>query len=365
VDVVRTLAAEHERTVELGYSDPWHSHPELVGAPVRRTRRDVGAVFMFFFDCPGGVNCGMDWANTHALGMDRPHPLYGGGHGRRGVYSPCESGFWRREMLDATYAGLQFLLLNVYGPDIEGGKLGPLNKALLTLEEPLKVALFDDTWTWGKPYFDDFWRHAPDLDDPDAADTLYEAKWRPFYRRIDARHWYRFKGRPFVYFYDGGTLAPRARAAAAIAGMKARFLGDFGEEPFVAVDDAFFADPNMPFVADASFKWMTLDLPEKRSRSRLNGHVLDHVMVKWDSVGRDRPGELAQANDRLFKDSALLERVLADSSDAEVLVLATWNDLGEGTGIHRNYDYYADGQWLEPDHFMRLIRASQSGGEET
>jgi hypothetical protein len=105
---------------------------------------------------------------------------------------------------------------------------------------------------------------------------------------------------------------------------------------------------------------MTFDLPNKRSRSRLNGHVIDHAMVKWDSVGRDRPGDLASESDRIFKDSALLERVLSDSSDAEILVLATWNDLGEGTGIHRNYDYYAGGRWLAPDHFMRLIRDSQT-----
>jgi hypothetical protein len=105
---------------------------------------------------------------------------------------------------------------------------------------------------------------------------------------------------------------------------------------------------------------MTHSLPEKRSRSRLNGHIIDHAMVKWDSVGRDRPGELANDRDRIVKDSALLKRVLTESSDAELLVLATWNDLGEGTGINRNYDYYADGRWLEPDHFMRLVRESQS-----
>jgi hypothetical protein len=144
--------------------------------------------------------------------------------------------------------------------------------------------------------------------------------------------------------------------------MRARFRIDFGEEPFVDVDDAYFADRDMPGVADAKFTWMTLDLPEKRSRSRLNGHVIDHAMVKWDSVGRDRPGELANESDRIFKDSALLQRVLSESSDAELLVLATWNDLGEGTGIHRNYAYYAGGRWLAPDHFMRLIRDSQTRG---
>jgi hypothetical protein len=364
VDVVRALAAEHERRIELVYSDPWRAHPELVGAPVRRAKRDVGAVFMFFFDCPGGVNCGMDWANTHALGMNRPHSLYGRANGERGIYSACEPGFWRREMLDAEYAGLQFLLLNVYGPDIEGRKLDPLTKALAMLDAPIDLALFDDTWTWGKPYFDAFWRQKPNLASPRVADLLYEAKWRPFYERIDDRRWYRFAGRPFIYFYNGGTLTPREHSAAVIARMKARFRADFGEEPFVAVDDAFLADPDMPEVADSTFKWMTLDLPEKRSRSRLKGHVLDHAMVKWDSIGRDRPGEMASEADRVLKDSALLERVLDDSSDADVLVLATWNDLGEGTGIHRNYDYYAGGRWLEPDHFMRLIRESQSRSHE-
>jgi Domain of unknown function (DUF5010) len=365
VDVVRALAAEHGRRVELSYSDPWRSHPELFGAPERLTKRDVGAVFMFFFDCPGGVNCGMDWANTHALGMDRPHALYGRASGARGVYSPCEPGFWRREMLDAEYAGLQFLLLNVYGPDIEGGKLAPLEEALTTLDEPIRIALFDDTWTWGKPYFNAFWGQKPDLAKPEVADMLYEAKWKPFHEKVDPRHWYRFAGRPFIYFYNGGTLTPRERSAPVIARMKARFRADFGEEPFVAVDDAFFADPDMPGVADSTFTWMTLDLPEKRSRSRLNGHVLDHAMVKWDSIGRDRPGEIAAEADRVLKDSALLERVLSDSSDADMLVLATWNDLGEGTGINRNYDYYAGGRWLEPDHFMRLIRESQSRSQRT
>jgi hypothetical protein len=267
-------------------------------------------------------------------------------------------------MLDAQYAGLQFLLLNVYGPDLEDGKLGPLEEALATLKEPIKLALFDDTWTWGKPYFSDFWQQTPNLEHPGVADMLYEVKWKPFYERLHERHWYRVGGRPFIYFYNGGTLMPRERSAPVMARMKARFRADFGEDPFVAVDDAFFTDPRMADVADSTFTWMTLDLPEKRSRSRMSGRVLDHAMVKWDAVGRDRPGEIAKQDDRLLKDSALLERVLSDSSDADILVLATWNDLGEGTGINRNYDYYAGGRWLEPDHFMRLIRESQSRSHE-
>ncbi|HEY2514999.1 MAG TPA: DUF5010 domain-containing protein [Polyangiaceae bacterium] len=361
VDVVRSLALAEKRTLKLRYSDPWESQPDLGAPPDRKNPRDVGAVFMFFFNCPGGVNCGMDWANTHAVGMDAPSPLLGVERGQSAVYSPSEQGFWRRELLDAKYAGLQFLLLNTYGPDIEDGKLAPLARALDALDAPVKIALFDDTWTWGQPYFREFWKQKPDLAKTEkAANLLYEAKWKPFFSQIDKKHWYRFQGRPFIYFYNSGTLEPRERSASVLAKMKERFKTEFGEEPFVAVDGAYFADQDMPRVADSRFNWMTFNSPDKRSRSRLNGHVVDHAMVKWDAVGRDRPGEIATERDRIIKDSALLEKVLADSSDADILVLATWNDLGEGTGVNRNYDYYADGHWLAPDHFMRLIRDSQS-----
>ena len=362
IDVVRELCEEHRRQAPLSYSDPWLSQTELDGAPERRVKREVGAVFMFFFGCPGGVNCELDWANTHALGMAEKHELYGFAPGEAGFYAPCEPGFWRRELSEARYAGLDFLLLNTYGPDIENDKLGPLHRALSSLGDPVKLALFDDTWTWGEPWFGDFWKQKPDFSDRErTAATLYEAKWKPFYSGLDPRHWYRFKGRPFIYFYNAGKLPSRHRSAAVLERMKARFRADFGEEPFVVVDTAYFEDPDMPRVADSEFRWFTFGLEQKRSRSTLHGHVLDHAMVKWDAVGRDRPGKIATSADLLIKGPELLERVLRESLDAELLVLATWNDIGEGTGIHRNYDYYSGGRWLEPDHFMRSIRVSQSG----
>jgi hypothetical protein len=362
LDVVRTIALEQKRELKLKYSDPWAAEPELLDAPVRQSKRDIGAVFMFFFGCPGGTNCDMNWANTHAPGMDAPHPLMGMTSGQSGLYSPSEPGFWRRELLDAQYAGLQFLMLNTYGPDIADGKLAPLAKALASIDHPIQIALFDDTWTWGQPYFGDFWKQKPDLKDAEkAANTLYEAKWKPFFQQIDRKHWYRFKGRPFIYFYNSGTLEPRERSAAVLAKMKARFKADFGDEPFVDVDGAYFGDQDMPRVADARFTWMTFNLPDKFSRSRLHGNVIDHAMVRWDSVGRDRPGDVAKSSDRLVKDGEVLKQVLSNTSDGELLILATWNDLGEGTSFNRNYDYYVGGRWLEPDYFMRLIRASQSG----
>jgi hypothetical protein len=368
VDVVRALCADAKRDCKLTYSDPWVSQPELGGPPPRHTKREIGAVLMFFFDCPRDTNCQMGWANTHAPGMNEKVPSLGGGY-----YHPSNKGFWRQELSDARYAGLSFLMPNVYGPDIEKGRLKPLEEALDevdTPDAPMKVALFDDTWTWGQQEFGgvdefrDVWKHKPDLTKVDeTAKLIYEHKWKPFFSAVDKKHWYRFAGRPFVYFYNAGTLEPRTKAAPVIAKLKQLFKADFGEEPFVDVDIAFFDDPAMPDVADSKFKWMTFDIPQRRFRSQLGGHVIDHAMVRWDAINRDRPGALANQYDRCVKGGQILRRVLRDSQDAELLVLATWNDLGEGTGVGREYDYYVDGRWLPPHAFMQIIRNSQRDGK--
>jgi hypothetical protein len=362
IDVVYALCGDSGRKCELAYSDPWKQQPDLGAPPVKKLKRDVGAVFMYFFNCPKEVNCKMGWANTHAPGMSEKHSLLGFGDEPTGYYVPSQPGFWRRELMDAKYAGLDFLLLNTYGPDIENAKLAPLAKALASLDDPVKIAFFDDTWTWGQPYFSSFWKQKPDLNDPEAAaKRIYDAKWKPFFSQVDKRYWYRFKGKPFIYFYNSGTLLPRTKSSALIAKLKQLFAADFHEEAFVDADTAYFEDPKLEQVADARYTWFTFNSPERRSRSTLKGHVIDHAMVKWDAVGRDHPGEPPRPTDLIIKDGSVLERVLRETRDSELLVIATWNDLGEGTGIHRNYDYYFHGQWQRPDYFMQLIRKSQSG----
>jgi hypothetical protein len=362
IDLALTLCNDAGRKCEFAYSEPWAVNPDVMGPPaIKKAKRDVGAVFMFFFNCPNEVNCKMDWANTHSPGMLEKHPLLGFADEPSGYYSPGQPGFWRRELVDAKYAGLDFLLLNTYGPDIEDNKLKPLVDALASLEDPVKIAFFDDTWTWGEPWFSDFWKQKPDMADAEKASALiYDAKWKPFFSAIDKKHWYRFKGQPFIYFYNGGKLHPRGKSSGVVARLKERFKADFGEEPFVMADSAYFEDKALEQVADAKYMWLTFNTPELKSRSTLKGHKIDHAMVKWDAVGRDHLGKLPGPGMAVIKDGVIMEKVLKDSKDAELLVIATWNDLGEGTGINRNYDYYWGGKWQRPDYFMRLLRQSQS-----
>jgi hypothetical protein len=363
LDAVLSFCKQAGRKCELTYSDPWAKNPDVLGAPpVKRVKRDLGAVFMFFFSCPDDTNCKMDWANTHTPGMYTKDPLLGFGDVKEDFYSPLRAGFWRRELMDAKYAGLDFLLPNTYGPDIEDGKLKPLQDALDSLQDPVKIGFFDDTWTWGQPYFSDFWKTKPDLNDPEKAATLiYEHKWKAFFSQINPKYWYRFKGRPFIYFYNAGSLTPRSKSGPVVKLLKEKFKADFGEEPFVDADGAYFEDPSMDQIADAKYQWFTFSTPEKRSRSTMRGSIIDHAMVKWDATGRDHAGEPPRPSDLIVKDERFLRKVLKESEDAEVLVIATWNDLGEGTGFNRNFDYYFRGQWQRPDYFMRVTRKAQAG----
>ena len=355
IDVVRTLCNDAGKTCSLAYSDPWQDQVLLTTPCVRKTKRDVGAVLMFFSECPDGVNCELDWANTHVSGMDTPHRLYAYGAATEGYYHPDNAGFWKRELLDARWAGLQFMLVNTYGPDLK--RLGRLSEALADIGGGIQIAFLDDTWSWGKAQQPQPWSALPDLANAEAAaQMMYQAKWKPFFQGIAREHWYSVKDRPLIYFYNAGTLKPLNAAAAVVARLKELFAADFGVEPFVAVDRAFFQDPGMPAVADSEFIWNTFS---DKSHFDLKGVTHDSFMVRWDSLGRDHPGDIATSSDRIVKGPELLRQALEGSAASDLAVFATWNDLGEGTGINRNYDYYDKGKWLTPHAFMSTLRAAQ------
>ncbi len=358
IDVVWSLCKAANRNCSLSYSDPWTQQSDLSTPCMRSGTRDVGAVLMFFNDCPGGVNCTMDWANTHASGMSQVSPLLAEAPSPSGYYTPKNPGFWRRELSDAAYAGVQFFLLNTYGPDLSAmvDPLAQLSKALADTNNVVKIGMFDDTSSWGSS---GAFASIPSFDDPQAAaKTIYEAKWKRFFQGVPRDAWYLFNGRPMIYFYNAGRLQPQNKAAAVISAMRGLFQADFGVSPFVAVDEAFFGDPDMEATADARFNWDTFRTGVI-SKQTLNGVELSAFMPKWDSLGRDHRGQVATATDRLQKDDSLLKQRLEEAKSSQLAVIATWNDMGEGTGITRNYDYYAGGQWLEPDTFLKDIRATQ------
>jgi len=141
--------------------------------------------------------------------------------------------------------------------------------------------------------------------------------------------------------------------------MKQLFQADFGVTPFVMVDHGYGATTS----GDGQFVWDTFTSDPSThldtETTATGGLTFDSAMVKWDSLGRDDPGVIATAQTLIVKGPEILTQVLGASVGANLLLLETWNDLGEGTGITRNYDYYENGSWLAPSVFMDAIRASQ------
>ena len=377
IDTVNTILKNAGSAKTRVYSDPWTAQPDLLTAPCKNSPRDIGAVLMYFFNCPAGVNCGMQWANNHTVGMDVVSPVYRFGASPSGYYDPkSNAGFFYRELLDARYAGLQFFLPNVYGPDLSDGSLTNLVSALNAVDalvgtdRPVKVGMFDDTWGWVNYSFAP-WNSPPDMSTPSqtaaAASKIYLNKWKPFFSAVPAKYWYTVGGRPMIYFYNAGTLGAATNGGAVIQAAMNLFLADFGVTPFVVMDHYFvLQDPTMMSVVDSQYIWKTVNagLPGNKTRITKNGITLDHAMVRWDPLGRDTNGSTtltASAGDGLVKDDSLLTALLSSSSDANILVLATWNDLGEGTGINRAEDYFFNGQWQAPNVFMNEVRESQQG----
>lgn len=374
IDLALLLAEEAgEDTPRWNYSDPWQAQVLLSGSPDKTVERDIGAVFMFFFTSPNKPNGGTGWANNHAPGMLTRDPTLKleaqAPTKHDGYFHPENAAFWYRELRDARFAGLDFILPNVYGPDLHDEKIEPLRIALQKLREEdgddvIKLGMFDDTWTWGQPYFGPFWEQRPDCNNVEAtAKLLFEAKWKVFFKAVPREHWYLVNGRPMICFYNNNSLQNRQNFDQVLPVMKRLFKEEFGVEPWVAVDTAFNYRPTMKAVSDSHFKWYSFDVDARFTSETRNGLTLAHAMPRWDSTSRwnNHIEARAKPGDLLVKDDSTLKKILNSTQDADILVLATWNDLGEGTGINRAYDYYWDGEWKRPDHFMRLIRRSQMG----
>ena len=216
----------------------------------------------------------------------------------------------------------------------------------------------DDTWIWGTGHGGAAFATIPNVTDTEvAANDLYLKKWKPFFQNLNQKYWYTVQERPLIQFYNAGTLKPAENVTQAVEKMKQLFLADFGVTPFVILDVAFPAGN----AADATFKWDTFSIPERLYRSSVSSFGLSfyNFMPRWDSKGRDSPGQLLTSSDRLLKGPELLQANLDLTASKDIVVIATWNDLGEGTGINRHYDYYYLANWLSPTYFMDITRRAQ------
>ena len=325
-------------------------------------KRKIGVVFMYFFKCPSITNGHLNWCDTHVLGMNKKDEYF------KGYYNPKNYYFWYNEIRDMIYSGLDFFLLNVYGNDLHNEIINNLKKSMDTLSieynnDPIKIGIFDDTWLYNSGhYFKDV---SPTFEDSTkieyTANILFN-KWKKIFDNdFIWKYLIHIDGKPIIYFYNAGKLG-KTYCSDILNIMKNKFFENYKVYPFIVLDIGY--GKNLK-IADRYFKWNTFN----HNKIYFQDKNFCNAMVKWDPYKRDakKYGKFndslfevynIKSNNTLIKDDSILKRVLDETIDTEYLLLQTWNDLGEGTQINRNYDYfdYKNKKWLSPFHFMNIIK---------
>lgn len=268
-----------------------------------------------------------------------------------------ESVAWhRRQMEDLLAAGIDVALCIYWGapnqydhPDLRFSVAGlpPLVAALDQLAargRAPRIGLFYDTSTLMGRYAFRPPRDTPvDLRTGEGRDIFYRTI-RDFFCLVPPRHWACLDGRPLVQLYDAGFAAGHDQAT--IDHVYTQFAQDFaGRRPFIV------AGPSWSFTADARTGW----------GAALNGPILGSGAVQIGPGYDDSPvpGRTTPTRDRLGGGFYSASWLLALQARPRLVILETWSELHEGTGLCETLE---DGRFYIDltRRYSDLLRAGRS-----
>jgi hypothetical protein len=242
-----------------------------------------------------------------------------------------ESAAWhRRQMEDMLAAGIDVALCVYWGapnqydkPDLRFSVRGlpPLVAALdeLAKRGPApRIGLFYDTTTLlAQNAFRERGRGNVDLRSAEGKDIFYRTI-RDFFCLLPPRHWACLDGRPIVQLYSSAFAAGHDQST--IDYVYERFAADFaGRRPFI------IAGPSWSFEADARTGW----------GAALNGPILVQGAAQIGPGYDDAPvpGRNTPTRDRLRGGFYAASWLLALQARPRLIIVETWNEVHEGTGI--------------------------------
>lgn len=313
-------------------------------------------MFFFYYGEASETNCAPEFSNQHVYGegFNGPDAYYNNGY----YNGFTNQAYWETELTDARWAGLDFVAPNDYGDQIAAGQnvAGLINNALSAIGGGIKIGYFDDTSGYSR-----YSVQPPSLSDTEgAASYIFEGKWQQWFDNLSRDNWYMYNSKPYIQMYNAGLLLSYDAMSAVLARLKQKFSDMYGVEPFVNLDVAWPGDGN----EDAVFTWYSYGTSP--SQTNTNGVSAGHFFARQDRVQRDANTATAIAHgssdangNPIVKDGSWLQSGLDQTSGDSIVTMATWNDIGEGTGIGRQYDIWFNGAWQTPDTFIRQIRTSQ------
>jgi hypothetical protein len=376
-----------------------------------QVRGRVGAFFFSWHDCQPNARATREYPYKFgpADSCDQKEMLY---HplamsGAKGFpYSARSLAWYVDELQQMKLAGVDYVLPVYWGDHPQLKFFSTENVAHLVwaidhIGSDLKIGLFDDTTSevaqWnldnGRQYLPS---PAMNLADQSLWRYFYDDKILRFFRTVPKRMWATHDGQPVeaggrpiivtwiaeadAHHPNGPSFFSYHGAAASLwHHIKTRFLQDFGVEPFLIFETSWYQkSPDLGNIGDAQYSWGAAAFHSIWHEHK--GYVVssvgpgydDHMVrkssprVRSRSLTHDEHGA-EQLGDSLafFRNEYLMDRPIPGwphhgvRADSDLVLVETWNELYEGTGIEAMSDWpdlQRPGQSLQPETYLRALR---------
>jgi hypothetical protein len=379
-----TAAAPTATAATTEAAQPTSPPPTAEPAPLRPQTR-LGTFFFYWYDCPRH-EC--DAAQLSAVPPGWVAPLPNDRDPRDGTfYSSQNEDWYEGELRDMRSVGIQTIFPVSWGEHphywFTNETLRTLVQANAVQPRPLEIGMFLDT-TAQQAMYSDFhdkgYHFGPGvgqmpLTDPMSGYFFYERHIKGFFDEIPREMWATEQGRPIIVAYTAICCRDLQRAGALWAAVKGAFERDFGVQPWLILEDTWFAPEAVsppagmrPLgeVADGRYSWgSALRGPQTRT---INDYTVSSAGPGFDNrritgVADPQLQPRASAPDGTAGDAAAFFRasLAAVPPEADLLLIETWNEWPESTGIARATYPSINGAITPDDLYLRVLREWRFG----
>lgn len=365
--------------------------PEAVtpapSTPPAAPEASLGTFFFYWYHCPKS-ECDPSQLSVTPPGWVTPLPH--DNDPRDGTaYSSINYDWFEGELRDMAATGIDTVFPVSWGDHPHGwfrqDRLDLLVQANGVLPRPLRVGMFLDT-TAQQGMYNEFadagYRYGPDvprlpLADPRSGYFFYDRHIKGFFQRIPREMWATVEGRPIIITYTSLCCDNLELAGELWGAVKAAFARDFGVEPWLILEDTWFApaaiDPGgdlLPIeqAADGRYSWgAALNGPATRT---LRGYTVssagpgfDNRRIAGIADPRHQPRERPPGGGEPAPGAFLRASLAAVPPDADLVLIETWNEWPESTGVARAAYTGPDGRPLPETFYMDIVRRWRSGAQ--
>lgn len=346
----------------------------------------MATFFFYWYHCPERA---CDASELTAIPPGWLTPLPDDPDPRDGLaYSSINYDWFESELRDLVDVGFDLILPVSWGdhphPWFRQDRLDLLVQANGILEEPLAIGMFLDTTAQQAMYNDfvaDGYRFGPTiprmpLSDARSGYFFYELHIKGFFVRIPREMWATEQGRPIIVTYTALCCDELYLAGELWHAVKEAFRADFGVEPWLILEETWFTPEALApgeglqpleAVVDGRYHWGTaLHGPQTATLRNFSvtsvGPGFDNRRIVGITDPRfqpreEPPGGGPRSNGAFFRAS-----LAAVPPETDLLLIETWNEWPESTGIARASHQGLDGQPLPDDFYMDLLRRWRRGG---